>query len=202
MGRAVKKGDATRARIIEEALHQASVKGYGAVSLNDVADAIGLSKSAVFKHFQSKEALQMALLETLIARFSELAWRPAEPLAHGRARLDVIFDRWLAWVEGSHWRGGCPIMVAAIELDDQPGPLREYLKGSLATWAAVVRREISALAEPPLSREEAEQAYFEFKSILFGYHQSQRLLNDPRAREHAHRAYDALCERWSRKAAA
>lgn len=198
----MKKGDATRARIIEEALHQASVRGYGAVSLNDVADAIGLSKSAVFKHFQSKEALQMALLETLIDRFREQVWRPAEPLAHGRPRLDVIFDRWLGWVDGEHWRGGCPIMVAAIELDDQPGPLREYLKGSLGSWAAVVRRELSALADPPLAPEEAEQAYFEFKSLLFGHHQSHRLLNDAGSRAQAERAYRALCDRWSARAAA
>lgn len=198
----MRKGDATRARIIEEALHQASVKGYAAVSLNDVADAIGLSKSAVFKHFQSKEALQMALLEELIDRFREKVWRPAEPLAHGRARLDVIFDRWLAWVDGEHWRGGCPIMVAAIELDDQPGPLREYLKGSLGSWAAVVRRELSALSEPPLAPAEAEQAYFEFKSLLFGYHQSHRLLNDDSSRGQARRAYEGLCQRWSERAAA
>lgn len=198
----MKKGEATRARIIEEALHQASVRGYGAVSLNDVADAIGLSKSAVFKHFQSKEALQMALLEELIDRFREKVWRPAEPRAHGPERLDVIFDRWLAWVDGEHWRGGCPIMVAAIELDDQPGPLREYLKGSLGSWAAVVRRELSALTDPPLGREEAEQAYFEFKSILLGFLESRRLLNDRSARAQAQRAYVALRDRWSAQAAA
>ncbi len=198
----MRKGDATRARIIEEALHQASVRGYSAVSLNDVADAVELSKSAVFKHFQSKEALQFALIEHLTNRFRETVWLPAEPLAHGRDRLDVIFDRWLGWVDGEHWRGGCPIMVAAIELDDQPGPLRDFLKERLTGWARLIRRELSALREPPLNEEEAQQAYFELKSILFGYHQSHRLLNDERSRGQAQKAYEGLVERWSRRQAA
>ena len=198
----MRKGDATRARIIEEALHQASVRGYSAVSLNDVADAVDLSKSAVFKHFQSKEALQFALIEHLIERFREKVWLPAEPLPHGRARLDVIFDRWLGWVDGEHWRGGCPIMVAAIELDDQPGPLREYLKEKLTGWATVVRRELSCLSDPPLDQEAAEQAYFELKSIFFGYHQSHRLLNDDRSRGQAQKAYETLVDRLSQRKAA
>lgn len=198
----MRKGDATRARIIEEALHQASVRGYSAVSLNDVADAVDLSKSAVFKHFQSKEALQFALIEHLIDRFREKVWLPAEPLGHGRPRLDVIFDRWLGWVDGEHWRGGCPIMVAAIELDDQPGPLREYLKEKLTGWARLIRRELSSLREPVLSEEEADQAYFELKSILFGYHQSHRLLNDDKSRTQARKAYETLVERWSQRQAA
>jgi AcrR family transcriptional regulator len=198
----MRKGDATRARIIEEALHQASVRGFAAVSLNDVADAVDLSKSAVFKHFQSKDALQLALLEHLTTLFREQVWDPAAPLAHGRPRLDVIFHNWIGWVDGRHWRGGCPIMVAAIELDDQPGPQREFLKERLTSWAQRIRRELSFLNDPPLSDEEAAQAYFEFKSILFGYHQSHRLLNDADSREQAQKAYEALVERWSRRKAA
>ena len=198
----MRKGDATRARIIEEALHQASVRGFSAVSLNDVADAVDLSKSAVFKHFQSKEALQVALIDHLTTRFREKIWDPARPLAHGRPRLDVIFENWLGWVDGEHWRGGCPIMVAAIELDDQPGPQREFLKERLTAWAGIIRRELSALRDPPLGDEEADQAYFEFKSIIFGYHQSHRLLNDEQSRVQAQKAYEAWCERWARRAAA
>jgi AcrR family transcriptional regulator len=198
----MRKGDATRARIIEEALHQASVRGFSAVSLNDVADAVELSKSAVFKHFQSKDALQLALLEHLTTLFREQVWDPASPLPHGRARLDVVFHNWIGWVDGKHWRGGCPIMVAAIELDDQPGPQREFLKERLTGWAKTIRRELSHLHEPPLDDEEAEQAYFEFKSILFGYHQSHRLLNDERSRQQAQKAYEALCDRWAHRRAA
>ena len=148
----MRKGEATRAKIIEEALHQASVRGYSSVSLNDVADAVELSKSAVFKHFQSKEALQFALIEHLTNRFRDSVWLPAEPLAHGRPRLDVIFDRWLGWVDGEHWRGGCPIMVAAIELDDQPGPLRDFLKERLTGWARADPARAVGAARPAARR--------------------------------------------------
>jgi len=49
----LRKGEATRARIVDEAARQAAVRGLTGVSLADVADAIGLSKSGLFKHFDS-----------------------------------------------------------------------------------------------------------------------------------------------------
>ena len=70
MVKTMRKGAATRARIVEEAGRLASVRGLGAVSLNDLAEAVGLSKSGVFKHFEDKEALHLAVLEAAVQRFS------------------------------------------------------------------------------------------------------------------------------------
>ena len=53
----MRKGEATRERILEEAARQAAARGLGGVSLNDVAGAVGISKSGLFKHFDSKEAM-------------------------------------------------------------------------------------------------------------------------------------------------
>ena len=44
----------------------ASVRGLAAVSLNDIAGAVGLSKSGVFKHFGDKEDLHLAVLEASV----------------------------------------------------------------------------------------------------------------------------------------
>src|SRR3712207_7759901 len=107
------KGDQSRERIVSEAARQGAVRGVAAVSLGDVADAVGLSKSAVFKHFQSKDALQMAVLETIVGRFADRVWKPAEALPAGKARLDVIFDRWADWVDGESTNtAGCGLMTA------------------------------------------------------------------------------------------
>ena len=121
------KGDLTRQKILETAADQAAVRGLAAVSLGDVADAVGMSKSGVFKHFQAKEALQQALIEQVTGRFVEHVWTPAEALPSGKARLEVIFERWLEWVEHEASAGGCGLLAFAIELDDQPGPLRDGL---------------------------------------------------------------------------
>ena len=191
------KGDETRERIVLEAARQGSVRGVAAVSLGDVAEAVGLSKSAVFKHFQSKDALQMAVLESLTGRFTESVWKPAEPLPHGRPRLDMVFERWLDWVDGGRNTNtaGCGLMQAQIEFDDQPGPFREYLKGQQIRWHKTLAHEFAALRDPPLPKDEAELAAFELKSILLGYNHSRRLLDDAAARAVARRSYEALVAR-------
>ena len=190
------KGEDTRERIVTEASRQGSVRGVAAVSLADVADAVGLSKSAVFKHFQSKDALQMAVLESIVARFAERVWKPAEPLPPGRARLDVIFERWLDWVDGESTNtAGCGLMTAQIEFDDQPGPFRDYLKGQQVRWHKTLAHEFAALRDPPLPKEEADLAAFEMKSLALGYNHSRRLLDDETARRVARRSFDALVQR-------
>lgn len=191
----MRKGESTRSRILEVATEQASVRGLAGVSLNDVADAAGLSKSGVFKHFDGKEQLHLALLESMAARFVETVWLPAKDLPKGRERLTKVLDGWLRWVSGEVWTGGCPIMAASIELDDQPGPLRDYLQASMSRWMTTMLGELAALREPPLSPAEAEQAYFEFKGMVLSFNEARRLFDDETAKHKAETAFQALCDR-------
>lgn len=52
----------TRSRIIEEALILFAEKGYKGTNLRDLAARLGLSKSALYKHYKSKEAIWNSLL--------------------------------------------------------------------------------------------------------------------------------------------
>jgi len=185
------KGESTHARLIDEAMAQVTVRGLAAVSLADVAGAAGVSKSAVLKHFQSKEALQAEVVDAMIARFTAAVWAPAEPLAQGRERLDRIFQGELDWIDGEDRPGGCPLKAAAIELDDQPGPLRDTLKDSQIRWAKVLKREFRTL-NPDADNVALEILVFQFKGIVLAYGHSRRLLDDDTARAQATAAYRAL----------
>lgn len=185
------KGADTHARLLDEAMNQVTVRGLAAVSLADVAGASGVSKSAVLKHFQSKEALQAEVVDAMIARFKTAVWDPAEPLEPGRARLDRIFEGELDWVDSEDRPGGCPLKAAAIELDDQPGPLRDTLKGSQIRWAKVLKREFRTLY-PDADDTTLEVLVFQFKGIVLAYGHSRRLLDDGAARAQAKAAYRTL----------
>lgn len=185
------KGAATHARLLDEAMRQVTVRGLAAVSLQDVAAAGGVSKSAVLKHFQSKEALQTQLVDAMIARFKAAVWDPAEPLEPGRARLDKIIEGELDWIDGEDRPGGCPLMAAAAELDDQPGPLRDALKASQILWAKVLRREFRTL-HPDRDEAALDTLVFQFKGLVLAYSHSRRLLDDETARGQAMAAYRML----------
>lgn len=189
---AMRKGQATRSRIVDEAARQGAVRGLAAVSLNDVAEAVGLSKSGVFKHFEAKEGLQHAVLEATVQRYLGVIWAPAVKLPQGSERLTLIFDRWLDWVETEAGPGGCLIMQASVEFDDQPGPLRDYLRTCHLRWQKTIVGEIRALRDPPLSDEDAQQAAFDLKSYVLGFSEQRRLLDDGAARKRARSAFD----RW------
>ncbi|MDM7324641.1 MAG: TetR/AcrR family transcriptional regulator [Thermus sp.] len=50
-------GTATRHRILEEAARLFTEKGYEATSVQELAEALGLSKAALYHHFPSKEEI-------------------------------------------------------------------------------------------------------------------------------------------------
>jgi AcrR family transcriptional regulator len=197
----MRKGEATRLRILDEAAHQAALRGLTAVSLGDLADSVGLSKSGLFKHFDSKEAMQRAVVEKVMDHFATFVWGPAEAVGPGRPRLEMIFDRWLDWAESEWPLSGCPINAFSIELDDQPGDLREFFQSRLRGWRKTIVREFLALRDPPLSEPEAQAAYFQMKSFVLGHSDARRMMGDADARRSAHAAFDALIERSARAAA-
>lgn len=57
------RSEETRARIIESAIKLFSARGYNAASVDDVCEEAGISKGAFYHHFESKQALFLALLD-------------------------------------------------------------------------------------------------------------------------------------------
>lgn len=57
------RGAATRQKILEIAVETVALNGFGATNLHEVADRAGLSSGAVYYHFESKEALAVAIIE-------------------------------------------------------------------------------------------------------------------------------------------
>ena len=197
----MRKGEATKARIVEEAARQAARRGLAGVSLGDVADAVGLSKSGLFKHFDSREEMDHAVVQAVVDRFRETIWTPAESLPPGRARIEEVFRRWLHWEETEWAETGCPIMALSVELDDQPGPLKDFLQARLQRFRRNVVGEFRLLRDPPLSEAEAQAAYFQMKSFILGHADSRRMMGDLDAELSAMAAFEALLDRTSRVAA-
>ena len=61
----------TKERILDGALVSFAANGYKGTNLRDLAAELGLSKSALYKHFDSKEAIWDALLNRMEAYYSE-----------------------------------------------------------------------------------------------------------------------------------
>ena len=61
----------TKERILEAALEMFSQNGYAGTNIRELSASLGLVKSGVYKHYESKEAIWNALLDEMIAYYGE-----------------------------------------------------------------------------------------------------------------------------------
>jgi AcrR family transcriptional regulator len=188
------KGEQTRASILRHAVALCSVQGLEALSIGRLAELSGMSKSGLFGHFGSKEALQHAVLESVVDDFRSRVILPALREPGGAGRLRRLFSLWLEWASEEQRDGGCPLLGASIELDDRPGELRDYLVEKQKAWLDCIARIAQKAIEEQEFRADldVEQFAFEFNNIGLGFNFAHRLLDDTRARERATTAFETL----------
>ena len=61
----------TKERILAAALEMFSQNGYAGTNIRELSASLGLVKSGVYKHYESKEAIWNALLDQMIAYYGE-----------------------------------------------------------------------------------------------------------------------------------
>ncbi len=182
------KGDRTRARILDEAVDLASVQGLGGLTIGPLAERLGLSKSGLFAHFQSKEALQIETLDRAAALFRADVTEPLRNVADRSARLRAFFERWIGWLDHSRLSGGCPILAAAVEFDDLPGPVHE----SAARLLGELQRLIVKFARAARPDADADALAAAVIGLGMSHLVRRRLLAERNARAVTLRAFDAL----------
>ncbi len=192
--RSTGKGAETRQTILDHALALATRVGIEGLTIGRLADDLGMSKSGLIAHFQTKEALQVQVLETGAHRFVEEVLRPALKAPRGEPRLRALFEGFLTWEASPSLPGGCPLIAASTELDDRPGPARDYLVRARRDFFDLLAGTVrSAIQEGHFRSDlDPEQFTYEFWGAMLGYHHASRLMRDPRASERATRAFDSM----------
>jgi AcrR family transcriptional regulator len=188
------KGADTREAILDHALRLASEVGLEGLTIGRLAEALELSKSGLFAHFGSKEALQVAVLDHAAGRFANAVVKPALTAPRGEARLRALFERWLAWPGEVALPGGCIFVQASAELDDRPGAARQRLAELERAWLDTIARMIRGAQDegqldPGL---DPDQLAFELHGAMLSWHHAVRLLHDAAGGARAHAALERL----------
>ena len=188
------KGTDTRSRIVETALRAASIDGVEGISLGKVAADVGMSKSGLFAHFDSKEALQVDVIAAAADRFVDVVVAPALKFPRGEPRLRALFEHWLLWEQHESLPGGCVFMHATAELDDRPGPVRDALVSHQQEWVAALAKAVQLTIDEGHFRADVDPKLFAFQlyGIVLSYYHSARLFRDPAAKSNVQRSFDAL----------
>ena len=191
------KGLATRTTILNRAVALSSLMGLERISIGRLADELELSKSGLFAHFKSKEALQIAVLEAAAERFTEVVVKPALKEPRGEARVRALFERWLSWARQEGLPGGCIFVTASIEFDDQSGPVRDVLVKLQQDWVDLIATTARLAVDAGQFRQNLDGRRFaqELYGILLSHYHFTRLLRDPDSESRTRAAFEHLVAR-------
>jgi len=194
------KSELTLAAIIGAGLDLAAEQGLEAITLQAVADRIGLSKSGVFSRIGSREALQKAVIEEFGRRFITDVFVPAMQQPKGLPRLLDIVNRWIVRLRDVEIHTGCLYTAGAFELDDREGELRDVLLNEVTRWRASLRRTVLQAVEAGHLKPDtdADQLVSEINSLAIGLVHDARFLRDSRAAERAQKSWQRLISSYIR----
>ena len=189
----MRKGELTRAAILDVALDLASRDGLEGLTIGLLADKMNMSKSGVFAHFGSREDLQLEVLKLYHHRFEQEVFFPSVKEPRGIARLRAMYARWVKRVS-VEVASGCIYISGAVEYDDRPGPIHEELMAMVGAWQAALLRCVQQCIEigDLKAGSDAQQMVYEMYGLILALHHDARFLRIPGSLERAGTGFERL----------
>ncbi|HEX2145104.1 MAG TPA: TetR/AcrR family transcriptional regulator [Glycomyces sp.] len=183
----------TRQSILDVAIRMARYSGLSGLTIGSLAAAADMSKSGVYAHFKSKEALQLACMERYGEQFIDGVIRPALAKPRGITRLQAIVEYWMQWYEHP---GGCLFLAAAAEFDDMTGPLHDRMVAQQRELLDSLARIAATAVDEGEFPEDTDvfQVAQEVFGILLSYNWMSRILSYPDAADRAWAAFNRLLD--------
>lgn len=184
----MRKGDETRARILQVAEAAVLAKGFAATSIEELITETGITKSGFFYHFHDKNELAKALLERylendnriydeIFGRARELADDPLQAFLLG---LKLLSEQ-LSDLPNGH--PGCLVAVMCVHERAFDRGIQEINRQAALAWRRRFRamfEEILAVYEPR-ERLDVDQLADMVSTVLEGGIVMSKALRDPKS---------------------
>lgn len=195
-GKAMQKGQQTKAAIVDAALGLATQIGMEGLSIGALAEVTQMSKSGVFAHFGSREELQISVVREYHTRFEDEVFYPALKADRGLPRLRALFANWMKRTS-VEIDSGCIYISGAVEFDDRPGPVRDALASSVHTWLAAMQRAVVSAQELEHlnAASRPEDILFQIHGLILALHYEARFLKTPGSVDRAVRGFEEILAR-------
>lgn len=175
----------TRGRIVQAARHLFNLRGFAAVSIDEIMGEAGLTRGGFYKHFATKEELYAEAVLEFIRQQTPEKWqrRHVDPSQSGPELARMILDAYLSEDHLKDRPASCPMIAlpsdvqrgepavkaafrqvlemmagafeANLQTSSRPARQRALALVSMAVGAMVLARSVG---EPRLARELRESA--------------------------------------------
>jgi AcrR family transcriptional regulator len=129
-----------RAATVAAATRLFAARGFDGTALQDIADAVGVTKPAVLHHFPSKEHVRQAVLEAILAHWNEALPRLLLAASASQDRFDAVFGELHRFFAADPDRA----RLVMREVLDRPAEMRKLLRGAVRPWLGAVAGYIRA----------------------------------------------------------
>ncbi|MFG3300536.1 TetR/AcrR family transcriptional regulator [Micromonospora chersina] len=183
----VARGDRTRTAVLDTAVALATEVGLDGLSLAQLADRLDVSKSGLFAHWRSKEALQLATVDRAVAQWEERIAAPALRAPRGVRRLRALHEARIGFYAARVLPGGCFFANTEFEYNARPGPVRDRLAEAFGRWTVFLERlvqEAVDLGELPADLDVPLLAY-EIDALGISAAMRSRMLDPDATYRHA-----------------
>lgn len=138
--------EATKENILKESGILFNTFGYKATSISNITDATGLTKGAIYRHFTSKDELEIETLIHLSGIMNEKVRARVKAQATAGDKLRAVVQFFESYISDPPLDGGCPLMNAAVEADDAHPRLKktalQILNGLRSSLISILEKGI------------------------------------------------------------
>jgi AcrR family transcriptional regulator len=161
-------GVGSRRTILLAAAELATTRGLEGLSIGELAQHIGMSKSGLYAHFKSKEELELATIQTAAEIFARDVLGPAEESPGGLPRVLALSEAFLRHLERRVFPGGCFFATVAVQLASRPGRPHDRVMALQQRWLDQFAEAVGqAVAGGELPRDtDVDQLVFEITAMM------------------------------------
>lgn len=125
---------ATSEQILTAATRLFAARGFEATSLQEIAEAVGVRKASLLYHFESKDDLRRAVLESLLSRWNDVMPRLLMAAHSGEDQFAALVDETVGFFAADLDRA----RLLLREGLDRPAEFRQLIATHVAPWVAVL----------------------------------------------------------------
>jgi len=129
------KAEKTRQYIIEKTAPIFNTKGFAGTSLTDLTEATGLTKGSIYGNFENKEEVALEVYKHNVAQVTQSMGAEVLNRESSLDKLEAVFEFYRKNWKRLYARGGCPILNAAVEADDNLPFLKRTVQNSIKVFA-------------------------------------------------------------------
>ncbi|CCN81989.1 TetR family transcripitonal regulator [Vibrio nigripulchritudo ATCC 27043] len=167
------KGKLTKENILKTAFHVASQDGLESLTIGELARHCSMSKSGLYAHFNSKENLQVTVIEYANLIFAQRVVEPARTKYSDdiEAKIRLLLENWLTW--NHSFQGSCMFLDAWRSDAEEGNAIQKSLVAGIEKWLHYLEIQVEKAKEKNIFMVDldAKQAVFQ----LYGAYLSSQL---------------------------